>query len=309
MVGSLPSTAYTSTGSSDDSSRVDTPTVLCRGPSVRLSTSTGLGWSGLTVERHRVAPGDKAETAISDVVICVASGPHVSYGERRNARGVWMPYSREPGSTYVFGEASLPPFRNAVEEELTVAFVGRSFVDGIIEEAGGNVRTRDRSDGVPDEPIVRLVRLLETEAVSGGLSGRLYMEHLAHALVLRLLSSPAPTHEEPSANSNVLSRPRLRRVLERIDSALNTDLDLETLAAETSYSRNHFIRMFRASTGFTPYQYVLHRRVERAKSMLGDRSKQLIEIAMACGFSSHAHFSRIFRQVMGVSPSEYRRNV
>ena len=309
MVPSLPSTAYRSTGSRDASSRPDTPTVLVRGPSVRLSTSSGLGWSGLTVERHRVAPGHKAETAISDVVICLAPGPHVSYGERRNARGVWMPYSREPGSTLVFGEGPLPPFRNSVEEELIVSFVGRGFVDGIIEEAGGNVRAENRTDGVPDEPIVRLVRLLETEAVSGGLSGRLYMDHLAHALVLRLLSPPAQRHGEPSANSSVLSRPRLRRVLERIDSALSTDLDLKTLAAETSYSRNHFIRMFRASTGYTPYQYVLRRRVERAQAMLGDRSKQLLEIAMACGFSSHAHFSRMFRQVLGVSPSEYRRNL
>ena len=309
MVRSLPSTAYPLTGSSDGSSRLDAPTVLVRGPSVRLSSSTGLGWSDLTVERHRVAPGDKVETAISDVVICLASGSHASYGERRNARGVWMPYSREPGSVFVFGEGSLPPFRNSVEEELTVSFVGRSFVDGIIEEAGGNVLTRNRSDGVPEDPIVRLVLLLEAEAASGGLSGRLYMDHLAHALVLRLLSPPARRQEDRSASSSMLSRPRLRRVLERIDSALHTDLDLKTLAAETSYSRNHFIRMFRASTGYTPHQYVLHRRVQTAQAMLRDRSKQLIEIALACGFSSHAHFSRMFRQVMGVTPSEYRRNL
>src|SRR5262249_61558834 len=206
MVRSLPSTAYPSTGSTEGSSRLDAPTVLVRGPSVRLSTSTSLGWSDLTVERHRVAPGDKVETAISDVVICLASGPHGSYGERRNARGVWMPYSREPGSTYVFAEGSLPPFRNSVEEELTVSFVGRSFVDGIIEEAEGKVAAKDRSEAVADESIVHLVRLLETEAVSGGLSGRLYMDHLAHALVLRVLTPPARRNEERSASGSVLGR-------------------------------------------------------------------------------------------------------
>src|SRR5262249_62401983 len=168
------------------------------------------------------------------------------------------------------------------------------FVDGIIEEAEGKVAAKDRSEAVADESIVHLVRLLETEAVSGGLSGRLYMDHLAHALVLRVLTPPARRNEERSASASVLGRPRLRRVLERIDSALSTDLDLKTLAAETSYSKNHFIRMFRASTGYTPYQYVLNRRVQRAQAMLADRSKQLIEIAMACGFSSHAHFSRMF---------------
>ena len=67
--------------------------------------------------------------------------------------------------------------------------------------------------------------------------------------------------------------------------------------------------MFRAATGLTPHQYLLRVRVKQAQALLKDRSKRLIDVALACGFSSDAHFSRIFRQVVGATPSEYRRNV
>jgi len=88
---------------------------------------------------------------------------------------------------------------------------------------------------------------------------------------------------------------------------LGTDLDLNTLAAESGYSRSHFLHTFRAAMGCSPHQWLTRLRVEQGKAILRERSISLIDIALDCGFSSHAHFSNTFRQVVGVTPSEYRR--
>jgi transcriptional regulator GlxA family with amidase domain len=110
----------------------------------------------------------------------------------------------------------------------------------------------------------------------------------------------------PSQFGKLLNR-SLQRVLDRMKADLATDLDLSTLAAESGYSRSHFLRTFRAAMGCSPHQWLTRLRVEQAKTILRANSISLIDTALDCGFSSHAHFSNTFRQIVGVTPSEYRR--
>jgi AraC family transcriptional regulator len=85
------------------------------------------------------------------------------------------------------------------------------------------------------------------------------------------------------------------------------DLDLETLATVSGYSRAHFLRMFRLATGTTPHQYLQGLRLEHARRQLEDTPAALTEIALDSGFSSHSHFTTLFRQKFGMTPSPYRR--
>jgi AraC family transcriptional regulator len=104
-----------------------------------------------------------------------------------------------------------------------------------------------------------------------------------------------------------LQKRLLQRVLDRMKADLAADLDLRTLAAESGYSRSHFLRMFRAAMGCSPHKCLTRLRVEQAKTILREDSVSLIDIALDCGFSSHAHFSNTFRQIVRITPSEYRR--
>jgi AraC family transcriptional regulator len=112
------------------------------------------------------------------------------------------------------------------------------------------------------------------------------------------------TKSEPCGN---LQRRPLQRVLDLMKTDLATDLDVNTLAAESGYSRSHFLRTFRAAMGCSPHQRLTRLRVERAKTLLQEHSIPLIDIALDCGFSTHAHFSNTFREIAGITPSEYRR--
>src|SRR5258708_34654909 len=89
---------------------------------------------------------------------------------------------------------------------------------------------------------------------------------------------------------------------------LAADLDPNHLAAERGYSRSHFLRTFRAVMGCSPHRWLTRLRVEQAKTILREQSISLIDIALDCGFSSHAHFSNTFRQIVGVTPSDDRRS-
>lgn len=96
--------------------------------------------------------------------------------------------------------------------------------------------------------------------------------------------------------------------LERfIEENLDRTLYLETLAPVVRLSCSHFARACRNTFGFTPRQLVLRRRIERAMTLIRDRTP-LSQVALACGFSDQAHFSRLFRQAVGKTPSQWRRD-
>ena len=68
----------------------------------------------------------------------------------------------------------------------------------------------------------------------------------------------------------------------------------------------HFSRLFKQSIGMTPHQYLSQQRVERAKQLLKKTDRLIIDIALECGFSSHSHLSKQFRQITGITPKAYR---
>jgi AraC family transcriptional regulator len=161
--------------------------------------------------------------------------------------------------------------------------------------------------GFYDPPVRELMTMLAAEAGQGAPLGRLYADSLAHALAIRFLFL-GEERQRTRAAVSALPAHLLWRVRERMHD-LCAELDLQTLAAESGYSRSHFLRMFQAATGCTPHRYLLQLRLERARELMRRRATSLIDIAVDCGFSSHAHMTKVFRQLLGVTPTQYRRNL
>ena len=88
---------------------------------------------------------------------------------------------------------------------------------------------------------------------------------------------------------------------------MDSDLGLEEMAGAAGLSVTHFSQMFRESTGQSPHQFVLRRRVEQAKEVLRAAEMRVLDVAVACGFKSQQHFARVFRNLCGASPTEYRK--
>jgi AraC family transcriptional regulator len=99
---------------------------------------------------------------------------------------------------------------------------------------------------------------------------------------------------------------RLRLIDELIEAKLESRLTVEDLAAALQLSSGFFRRAFKAAVGQTPHDYIIERRLARARALLRGSTSGLAEIAVACGFASHAHMTALFRQRFGVTPNRLR---
>jgi len=99
---------------------------------------------------------------------------------------------------------------------------------------------------------------------------------------------------------------RLRCIEAHIAEHLQSPLRLDELSAVVHMSAFHFARLFKHSTGVSPHRFVIQRRLEQARALLAMPAVSIAEIARVVGFRSHSHFATTFRQIVGVTPSQYR---
>ena len=117
---------------------------------------------------------------------------------------------------------------------------------------------------------------------------------------------PAP-HQPARGRDGTLPRAKLRAVAEYIEEHLDAAPSLQELAAVARLSVYHFARQFKRATGLPPHQYVIMRRVERARQLLqAGTDLSLAEVAACAGFSDQSQFTHHFKRVVGVTPGQFR---
>jgi AraC family transcriptional regulator len=161
--------------------------------------------------------------------------------------------------------------------------------------------------GALSHPQIQAAMLaLDAELNSGGAGGRLLAESLGNVLAVHLVRHIAG-NVLPSQQRGGLPKSKLRAVTDYIEAHVDSELTLDNLAAVAHLSPYHFARMFKISTGMPPHQYVIARRVERAKLLLrGEAEISLAQVAAQAGFWDQGHFTRHFKRLVGVTPGHYR---
>lgn len=111
----------------------------------------------------------------------------------------------------------------------------------------------------------------------------------------------------PRGAAAIEARNRLMlRARDAMDRRYAEELDMPSLASSVGYSEAHFIRTFKAVFGETPYRYLQRRRVERAMFALRHTAVSVTDVCFDVGFNSLGTFSRTFKEIVGLAPSEYR---
>ena len=159
-----------------------------------------------------------------------------------------------------------------------------------------------------DRPQLRAAMLaVEAELTAGGLGGPLAAESLANLLAVHLIRHVSAPRRLERGRDGVLPRGRLRAVVEYIEEHLDGCPTLAQLAAVVRLNPYHFARQFKAATGLPPHQYVILRRVERAKQLLhAGTDLSLAEVALHAGFSDQSQFSYHFKRLVGVTARQFR---
>ena len=169
----------------------------------------------------------------------------------------------------------------------------------------GRIEIRNRFQ-VREPQLENLGWALKAEMECGYPCGRLYLDSLAIAVATRLVRCHSSLSREPRKIQGRLSDRRLRRALDYIEANLGQNIALADIAAVVGLSASHFKLLFREAVGLPVHQYLIRRRVERAKSLLSEGKLSISQIACETGFAHQSHLARHMRRLLGVSPKALR---
>lgn len=184
----------------------------------------------------------------------------------------------------------------------------RQMLNSVAEENGVGAREVELRNRFMsrDRQLESIAWAMKSELEFGSPSGQLYLDGLALSAAARLVAAHSSASVEERRYGGLDGR-RLKRTLEFIEANLTGDLSLACLAVVADMSVSHFRAGFRESVGVPVHQYVIERRVERAKSLLMREGESIAEIALAAGFTHQSHLARHMQRSTGLSPLQMKR--
>jgi AraC family transcriptional regulator len=271
-----------------------------------VQSSSGKGWNGLDVAEVIHPLDDFALPAIPRHVLVINLGSPSEIQEHLVGRQGHL----ETGNLVILPAGA--PTRWHLEREGEVRhlhlYLSPTLIQKIAASANINPESVEIIDvlGVPDPQVATIALSLLWELRSDGLGGKLYVESLATILGIHLLRHYSSV-KHPSLSRPVgLPRAMHRQVVTYIEDHLASDLSLSDIAAVVHLSPYHFARTFKEAVGVSPHQYVIGRRVERAKLLLSTTNWPLTVIAHTVGFAHESHLALHFKRLTGLTPSSYR---
>ncbi|MDJ0595617.1 MAG: AraC family transcriptional regulator [Pleurocapsa sp. MO_226.B13] len=156
-----------------------------------------------------------------------------------------------------------------------------------------------------DPLIYQIVLALKTELEANPSNSRFYAESASTFLAAHLVKHYTTKQLVFQEYTGGLSSLKLRRAIDYIQAHLAEDLSLDAIATEIGMSRFYFCRLFKQSTGITPYQYLIKCRIDRAKVLLRQGKLGITDIAVEVGFSNQSHFTKHFKRLVGVTPKKF----
>lgn len=262
--------------------------------------------TGLRLHVLTDSPGVIEIPGLRNTTVAIHIGPPIKAFCRR------VGYSHR--GTVVHGDIEIiPPGTPSVweitEKDTYLALsVSPELLNTVVEELDldpSRVEIRNRFQ-VRDSQLENIGWALKAEMESGYQCGRLYFESLATAVAARLVRCHSSVSREPRKLNGRMSERRLREVLSYIEGNLNRNIALGDIAAVAGVSVSHFKSLFRESVGMPAHQYLIRRRVERAKNLIGEGTLSISQIAYETGFAHQSHLARHMRRVLGVTPKALR---
>jgi AraC family transcriptional regulator len=263
-------------------------------PGMPTLSSAQSPWEGALLERHAQGPHSPGRHQHMSHFVCLQLSDPAAFDCQSGSVFVM---SRGTEHSVSFPKPAKRIFLNLEPNLLQQAFAE-------------NDRGRDveliNQPGVRDPQVEHILRALEADLEAGLPGGRLFGESLLCAIAIRLQRSYGVFPPRDPKLGNGLPRVRLKRVIEYIEANLEREIALTALAEIAGMSPHYFCELFKRSVRFSPHQYVLRQRIARAQDLLIDPRVTVLEAAVRSGFSDQSHFTKIFRRIVGVTPTAYR---
>ena len=276
------------------------------------ASSHRLGWAGLEAARNRAVPASELHApALTHHRLVLFSRPPEELDLRY--AGVKRHVPPPAGAIMLVPAGSPTLWRWSGSFDSLHIFLEPGLVTRVAAEEFGLDPARltvPPLDGLDLPQLQTAMWAVDAELSPGGAGGRLAAESLANVLAVHLIRHVSATRQSARRRNGTLPRAKLRAVVEYIEEHLDSGPTLEQMAAIARLSPNYFAWQFKRATGLPPHQYVLDRRVERAKQFLQAGSDiSLAEVAAQAGFWDQSQFSHHFKRQIGVTPGQFRKRV
>jgi AraC family transcriptional regulator len=279
-------------------------------PFEAAAASHRLGWVGLEAARFRAAPASELnQPAMTHHRLILHTRPPEELDLRYEGVKRHVP---PPAGAISLVPAGTPVWlwRWSGRPDSLHIFLEPGLVARVAAEAFGLDPARltiAPMDGLDLPQLRAAMGAVDAELTAGGAGGRLAAESLANLLAVHLIRHVLAPRRLARGPDGALPRGRLRAVVEYIEGHLDAGPSREQMAAVAGVSTYHFARQFKAATGLPPHQYVIARRVERARQLLqAGTDLSLAEVAARAGFSDQSQFSCHFKRLVGVTPGQFR---
>jgi AraC family transcriptional regulator len=274
------------------------------------ASSADLGWTSLLISAQHEEPFEAEVEPVRDHLIVLHLGGPVRVNGSVDTKSVRKLVP--PGGIFLWPAGS--GFHVGLEEAVDTLhlYIRSSVVEEVADSLGytGNNAARLLPRLCETDHLLEQLALEVRRAANSVTSPSLYVDHLALAIAARLVHhNAAGPPVEGALRSRGLTSSQLRRVEEYIEENLGNTIQLQELSSASDLSVSHFVRQFRLTTGVSPHQFILRRRVERARRLLTHTEDAVVEIALSCGFSHQEHLTHTFRRFTGTTPASYRRTI
>ena len=263
--------------------------------------------SGVAFQLRRDPRGVLEVPGLESILVSVHLGPAAQISCRRGGKGF--------RGRAVHGDIDIIPASTPARWEMhdgndmaLLLILPTLFLRAVARDAGLNdkgIEIVNRFQ-IRDATLENLGWSIKHELEAGCPSGRLYLDGLAISFASRLLTQHSSHAKMEKQTTPHLAGHRLKQVLSFIEEEIGSDLSLEAIAGVAGVGPSHLQTMFRNALGLSVHQYVIHRRVERAKVLLCEEEMTVVQIAQALGFSDQSHLARQMRRVLNASPSAIR---
>jgi AraC family transcriptional regulator len=287
-------------------------------PTPPFLSSKEAGWENVMVRAYR-EPSNLEETlfpAGPDIYLSLVTRGTIQYYER-SIDGPWMSYPIREGDWFLTpagGEPYVLRWKSLSSEPLETLHLHLSA--DLFSRTAQQVMDRDPTHimvqeriGVRDPLLTHLGLSLQQELRHPAPEemGALYAATAAQMLATHLLRHYTTTDMLIPEYSHKLSSRQMQQLTILILDQLNQNLSLEMLAQRVGFSPYHFARLFRQTTGESPHQFVLRKRLEVAARLLKETDLPLALVASEVGIPNQSHFTQAFKRRLGMTPLVYRQ--